>query len=82
MIQEEKERVIKIAYEWLSFNLTDLPIKEQKFWIDDFVNYLDINLGHRKKKNYSLKTSVRGCHITYWQNVEQIMIFKTISQIQ
>ena len=44
MIQEEKERVIKIAYEWLSFNLTDLPIKEQKFWIDDFVNYLDINL--------------------------------------
>ncbi len=44
MTQEEKERAIKIAAEWLSLNLTNLSIEEQKFWIDDFVSYLDINL--------------------------------------
>lgn len=44
MTQEEKERAIKIAAEWLSLNLTNLSIEEQKFWIDDFANYLDINL--------------------------------------
>ena len=44
MTQEEKERVIKIASEWLSLNLTMLPVDEQKFWVEDFVNYLDINL--------------------------------------
>ena len=41
MTQSEKERCIKIAAEWLVLNL---PENDKEFWIDDFVNYLDINL--------------------------------------
>ena len=44
MTQEEKENTIRIAADWLSLNLTMLPVDEQKFWVEDFVNYLDINL--------------------------------------
>ena len=42
MTQEEKEHVIKIAAEWLVLNLPDET--DKKFWIEDFVNYLDIQL--------------------------------------
>ena len=42
MSQEEKERVIKIAVGWLELNLPDET--DKKFWIEDFVNYLDIQL--------------------------------------
>ena len=42
MSQEEKERVIKIAAEWLKLNLPDET--DKNFWIEDFANYLDIQL--------------------------------------
>lgn len=42
MTQKEKERVIKIAAMWLELNLSDET--DKRFWIEDFVNYLDIEL--------------------------------------
>lgn len=42
MTQEEKERVIKIAAEYLVLNLPDET--DKRFWVEDFVNYLDIEL--------------------------------------
>ena len=42
MTQEDKERTIKIAVEWLELNLPNET--DKKFWIEDFVNYLDIKL--------------------------------------
>jgi len=42
MTQEDKEQVIKIAAEWLELNLPDKT--DKRFWIEDFVNYLDIQL--------------------------------------
>lgn len=42
MTQEDKERAIKIAAEWLELNLPDEA--DKRFWIEDFVNYLDIQL--------------------------------------
>lgn len=42
MTQEDKERTIKIAAEWLELNLPDET--DKRFWIEDFVNYLDIQL--------------------------------------
>ena len=42
MTQEYKERAIKIVAEWLELNLPDET--DKRFWIEDFVNYLDIQL--------------------------------------
>jgi len=42
MTQEDKERAIKVAAEWLELNLPDET--DKRFWIEDFVNYLDIQL--------------------------------------
>ena len=42
MTQEDKERAIKIAADWLELNLPNET--DKKFWIEDFVNYLDIHL--------------------------------------
>jgi len=42
MTQKDKERAIKIATEWLELNLPDEA--DKRFWIEDFVNYLDIQL--------------------------------------
>ncbi len=41
MTQAEKKRCIKIAAEWLMLNLSE---DDREFWVDDFVNYLKINL--------------------------------------
>ena len=42
MTQKEKELVIILAAEWLELNLPDET--DKRFWIEDFVNYLDIQL--------------------------------------
>ena len=41
MKQEDKERCIKVAAEWLLLNL---PEEDREFWVKDFVDYLDIEL--------------------------------------
>ena len=42
MTQEDKERAIKVATEYLVLNLPDEI--DKRFWVEDFVNYLDIEL--------------------------------------
>jgi hypothetical protein len=42
MTPGEKEHTIKIAAEWLELNLPNET--DKRFWIEDFVNYLDIQL--------------------------------------
>ena len=42
MTQKDKEHAIKIAAEWLKLNLPDET--DKRFWVEDFVNYLDIQL--------------------------------------
>ena len=44
MTKEEKERVIKIAAEWLNLNLTEFSQEEREFWIRDFIEYMDITV--------------------------------------
>ena len=44
MAPEEKERCIRIVAEWLNINLSNYPEEERKFWVEDLVNYLDIEL--------------------------------------
>jgi len=41
MTHAEKEKCIKLAAYWLTSNL---PEDDKEFWIDDFLNYLDIHL--------------------------------------